>query len=116
MFLGLHEYKDMLAAEERISTNILTRRLRSLEREGLVAAAPHPESRRRKLYYLTPMGKDLIPVLVAISRWSNRHMGELLDIPPDIKVLIETDPDRFIAMTLDRLDAWEAANLPSRRT
>lgn len=36
MFLGLHEYKDMLMKEEGISSNILTDRLKKLERKDLI--------------------------------------------------------------------------------
>ena len=107
MFLGIHEYKDMLKTEEQISSSILTSRLKKLEQHGLVAAAAHPDSLRRKLYYLTAKGKDLIYFIVELVIWSNRYLQDSVDIPPDKKVLIENDPKRFIQFTLDRLDAWE---------
>ncbi|MEJ2694961.1 MAG: helix-turn-helix domain-containing protein [Candidatus Thiodiazotropha sp.] len=79
MFLGLHEYKDMLHTEELISSSILTDRLKKLEQAGLVTSIPHPESGRRKLYYLTAMGKDLIHMMTDLVVWANRH---LLDTTP----------------------------------
>jgi len=113
MFTGAHEYKDMLAAPEQISSNTLTAHLKKLERENIIDSIPHPESRRRKLYYLTPMGKDLIHTMVSLVRWANVHLSEQLTIPEDKKKLIESCPDEFIQMTLARLKEWEEQYLKS---
>lgn len=107
LFLGLHEYKDMLATEEQISSSILSARLKKLETDGVIAAIPHPESQRRKLYYLTPMGKDLIHVMLELVLWSNRHLSAFLKIPKDKKDFFENDPDGFKAHVLDQLESWE---------
>ncbi|MES9944061.1 MAG: helix-turn-helix domain-containing protein [Candidatus Thiodiazotropha sp.] len=107
MFLGLHEYKDMLNAEEQISSSILSNRLKKLERDGLVASLPHPESQRRKLYFLTTKGKDLIYMMTELVIWSNNYLGEIVNIPEEKKRLIENDPDRLIQFTLKELAAWE---------
>ncbi|RLW71837.1 MAG: hypothetical protein B6D71_00065 [gamma proteobacterium symbiont of Stewartia floridana] len=111
MFLGLHEYKEMLETEEQISSNILTLRLKMLQEAGLIASASHPESKRRKLYYLTPTGKDLIHVLVPLVLWSRRNLRKHLRIPNDIDRLLETDPQAFLQETLQRLSDWERINL-----
>jgi len=111
MFHGAREYKDMLQTEEQISSNILTNRLKKMEHDGLIAAIPHPDSQRRKLYYLLPMGKDLIHMMTNLVLWANTHLAEYLRIPKAEKDLLETDPDTFIQMTLDRLDEWEKQNL-----
>lgn len=107
MFLGLHEYKDMLHTEEQISSSLLTDRLKKLERTGLVASVPHPESGRRKLYYLTAMGKDLIHMMTDLVVWANQHLRESVRIPPEKKALIEKDPGAFIRLTLQELERWE---------
>ncbi len=111
MFLGIHEYKDMLKTEEQISSSILTNRLKKLESDGLVASAPHPESQRRKLYYLTPMGKELIHMMTDLVIWSNRYLGGSVRIPKQKKTLIEKDPERLIQLTLKELDEWEQQNI-----
>ena len=107
MFLGIHEYKDMLKTEEQISSSILTTRLKKLEQTGLIGAAPHPGSQRRKLYYLTPVGKDLIHFMVELVIWANKHLADAVKIPPEKKKLIEEDPQKMIEQTLQELDAWE---------
>ncbi len=111
MFLGLHEYKDMLQAGEQISSSILSDRLKKLELDGVIASHPHPESKRRKLYYLTPMGKDLIHLMLELVLWANKYLSEFLKIPPENKAMIESDPEGFKAQRLEQLDAWEKKHL-----
>ena len=107
MFLGRHEYKDMLNAEEGISSNILSDRLKRLEDGGLIDSIPHPESGRRKLYYLLPKGKDLIYVLTHLARWSEKHLDEVVDIPEEKRRMLVQQPDKMIRFTLQGLQKWE---------
>lgn len=107
MFLGRHEYKDMLNAEEGISTNILSDRLKRLENRGLIDSIPHPESGKRKLYYLLPKGKDLIHILTHLARWADKHLGDLVEIPPEKRKMLLNQPDTLIQMTLQQLGEWE---------
>lgn len=111
MFTEANEFKDMLRADEKISSSILTVRLKKLEEDGLINSIPHPDSKRRKLYYLTTMGKNLIHVMVALILWAGDHLSEHLDIPKEKKILIENDTNAFIQVTLDRLEAWETKYL-----
>lgn len=112
MFLGIREYKDMLACEEQISSSILTGRLKKLEQNELISSVPHPNSQRRKLYYLTPRGKDLIHVLVPLVNWATTHIGEKLDIPTEKQAVLDNGPDAFINVVLDQLEYWEREHLP----
>jgi DNA-binding HxlR family transcriptional regulator len=57
----------------RIAPNILSRRLRALERAGLLARNLYTEHPPRYEYQLTARGADLRPVLLAISAWGARH-------------------------------------------
>lgn len=107
MFLGRHEYKDMLNAEEGISSNILSDRLKRLEEGGLIDSIPHPESGRRKLYYLLPKGKDLIYVLTHLARWSEKHLDDVVDIPPEKRKVLVEQPDKMIRFALQELEKWE---------
>lgn len=111
MFLGLHEYKDMLQTEEQISSSILTDRLKKLECEKLIASIPHPDSKRRKLYYLTASGKDLIHVMVNLVLWANTHLSERLNIPAEKKDLLEKNPEQFKSLILEQIQKWEQEHL-----
>ena len=107
MFLGRHEYKDMLNAEEGIASNILTDRLKGLEDGGLVSSIPHPESGRRKLYYLLPKGKDLIYVLTHLARWADKHLEDVVSIPPEKREPLLNNPEMMIQGVLQQLEDWE---------
>lgn len=61
-------FREFLASEERIATNILSDRL-----ERLVAAGVLAKSGRPAAYRPTPKGLDLLPVLVELSAWGARH-------------------------------------------
>lgn len=111
MFLGLHEYKDMLKTEEKISSSILSDRLKKLEAQGVIESIAHPVNGRRKLYYLTPIGKDLIHLMVELVLWADRHMCGLIRIPSERRALLENGPEKFKAVVLEQLSAWERENL-----
>ncbi|OUR96811.1 hypothetical protein A9Q84_10750 [Halobacteriovorax marinus] len=111
MFTDLHEYKDMLKSEEKISTNILTARLKLLEGEGLISSTPHKESQRRKLYYLTQKGKDLVHIMTSIVFWSQKHLYEFLDIPNEKEEFLKLGPEVFVQKTLEKLEQWEKENI-----
>ncbi|MEV5647224.1 helix-turn-helix domain-containing protein [Nocardia sp. NPDC052254] len=55
-----------------IARNILTDRLRRLVRHGIIDRTPGP-SGRRHIYALTPAGRDLFTVVVALRQWGERH-------------------------------------------
>lgn len=111
MFMGYHEYKDFLAMPEGISTNILSDRLKKLEEKEIINSAPHPESKRRKLYYLTEKGRELIFVILEIAKWADQNIAELIDIPDEKRPFLEIPREEVAKIVFDRLDAWEAENL-----
>jgi len=84
-------YGDFLKSNEKIATNILASRLRSLEKFGIITKSSHPESKAKYLYMLTQRGIDLIPIMIEISLWSEKYV----QIPADIsKKLDEIKKDK----------------------
>lgn len=83
--------------------SILKHRLKELEKDGLVASLPHPDSLWRKLYYLTPIGKDLIHVMVPLVRWAETPLADRLRIPEEKQRLLRDDPESMIEGTLRTL-------------
>lgn len=73
VFKGMNTYGDFLNGGEKIATNILADRLMLLEAGGIIAKQKHPESKAKILYTLTPKGIDLVPALVEIIVWSEKH-------------------------------------------
>lgn len=58
-----------------VARNILTERLRRLVDHGILTRET-AASGRRQLYVLTPAGRDLFTVVVALRQWGERHMFE----------------------------------------
>jgi len=112
MLFSCHEYKDMLAMPEAISSNILSNRLKKLEGAEIIASAPHPDSKRRKLYYLTDKGKDLVYAILNLARWANKHIGDRTCIPAAALPIFAATPEDAARMVLENLAAWEQKNLP----
>lgn len=80
-------YQEFLASDEKIATNILADRLKKLINAGIVEKKAHPSNKKKINYSLTPMGKDLIPVLVSIATWSSKHIINSPEIEATLKVL-----------------------------
>ena len=72
---GPRRFGDLQEAVAGIAPNILTQRLRRLEREGLVVAQPYSERPPRFVYELTAAGRELAGALRLLADWGARHSG-----------------------------------------
>jgi len=68
-------YGDFLKSPERIATNILASRLRSLEETKIIEKSNHPDSKAKVLYKLTRKGIDLFPIIVEIHVWAEKYLS-----------------------------------------
>src|SRR5216683_713704 len=73
MLRGYLSFKQFLESDEGIATNILTSRLRKLEKYGIITARPDPCEGRKVVYLLTRKGIDLAPVLTEMVLWASGH-------------------------------------------
>jgi DNA-binding HxlR family transcriptional regulator len=64
-------FNQLLTGIPGISDRVLTERLRELENEGIVERMVDPGPPVRVSYRLTAHGRDLEPVLSAISTWAD---------------------------------------------
>ena len=71
-FNGLQHFEEF-QSELGIARNILANRLARLVDHGILTREALPEDRRKIEYRLTEKGVDLLPVLVAISAWTQKH-------------------------------------------
>jgi DNA-binding HxlR family transcriptional regulator len=69
LYLGPRRFRDLRAALPGLAPNLLTRRLRELERAGVVARSQLPDPARVPVYRLTRRGSALEPVLRALLQW-----------------------------------------------
>jgi DNA-binding HxlR family transcriptional regulator len=73
MVRGFRKFKDFLGSGEGIASNILTDRLRKLERAGIILSEPEESDGRQVNYRLTEKGIDLAPVMLDLLIWGARH-------------------------------------------
>lgn len=64
-----HRFSELRAAIPRISSNILTDRLRALERTGIVERYPLPPPALGQIYSLGAAAAGLEPILAALANW-----------------------------------------------
>jgi DNA-binding HxlR family transcriptional regulator len=74
LFKEKHRFSEFLGSDEGIKTNILTDRLKRLERSGLVTRSPYQEHPLRYEYHLTDEGRSLSPVVRAMFTWGRAHL------------------------------------------
>ena len=73
MFAGKRHFREFLQSEEGISSNVLADRLNSLVEDGIVTRRDDPTHAQKAIYSLTEKGLALLPVVIAMSRWSQKY-------------------------------------------
>jgi DNA-binding HxlR family transcriptional regulator len=82
---GSQRFNDLRRGVPRMSPTLLSKRLRQLERAGVVDRRDDGDEVR---YVLTPAGQDLRPVVEALGAWGARWIGEIGDEDLDPKLLL----------------------------
>src|ERR1700741_2706836 len=70
---GPRRFNDLLDQLPGIAANILSDRLKRLEREGLLVARPYSEGPPRPAYHLTAEGQELAGALRLLAYWGSGH-------------------------------------------
>ena len=73
MFAGKRHFREFLQSEEAISSNVLADRLSALVESGIVTRRDDPTHAQKAIYSLTEKGLELLPVLIAMSAWTQKH-------------------------------------------
>lgn len=73
LLVGPRRYGELAAGLPRIPSNILAARLKELQAAGILRRAPRS---RVIVYELTPFGRELEPVVLALGAWGIRALGE----------------------------------------
>lgn len=93
LFYDKHRFADFLESPEGISTNILTERLKRLQRQGLIERRRYQQRPPRDEYFLTARGHDLLPVLRELIAWGQQHVAGVAQKPPRPVVVAPRPPD-----------------------
>jgi DNA-binding HxlR family transcriptional regulator len=73
LLVGPRRYGELAAGLPRIPSNILAARLKELQAEGVLRRVPRS---RVVVYELTPFGRELEPVVLALGAWGSKAMGD----------------------------------------
>ena len=74
-FLGIRRFSEF-QKNLGCAKNILTVRLRALVDQGILKTAPASDGSAYQEYMLTPKGRGVFPVLVALRQWSEEFSCE----------------------------------------
>ena len=73
-FFGVRRFTE-LQRNLGIARNILSARLQTLVRAGILDRTRYQDEPERYEYRLTPMGRDLYPAIVSIMRWGDEYLA-----------------------------------------
>jgi DNA-binding HxlR family transcriptional regulator/putative sterol carrier protein len=76
LVLGPKRFTDLQAGLPGIGSNVLSERLRELERSGLVERRVLPPPAGSTVYGLTEYGRELEPILLSFGRWGAQSLGQ----------------------------------------
>jgi DNA-binding HxlR family transcriptional regulator len=71
LFAGVMRFDD-LAEDLGISRNLLTQRLKDLVKNKIVVRRVYQTRPQRYEYLLSPAGRDLVPIIMALTAWGDR--------------------------------------------
>lgn len=74
MFGGARRFRELLRSQERIASNILADRLRTLVEAGLLTRSGDPNHKQKAIYSLTEKAIALVPVFAQIGAWGSRFL------------------------------------------
>jgi DNA-binding HxlR family transcriptional regulator len=77
LLVGPRRFNELGEAVPGIAPNILTDRLRRLERERIVVATPYQQRPPRMSYTLTAEGRDLASALRLLADWGARGAADV---------------------------------------
>lgn len=75
--LRFSELKKMIPD---VSSRMLSSTLRTLEADGLVSRKVYPEVPPKVEYSLTETGLSLVPFIVQLTEWAQKHMKSIVKV------------------------------------
>ena len=77
IFFQKKTFKDFFSSKEKIASNILSSRLKNLEKMGAISKNNILNNKKTKVYKLTNSGLKLIPLFLEMTIWSNNNIQYL---------------------------------------
>ncbi|MFN2388198.1 MAG: winged helix-turn-helix transcriptional regulator [Actinomycetota bacterium] len=77
LLAGPQRFNELLDALEGLAPNVLSQRLKHLEKEAIVLSRPYSRRPLRLEYELTGIGRELAGALRLLAHWGSRASGEV---------------------------------------
>jgi DNA-binding HxlR family transcriptional regulator len=84
---GIRRPSEMHRYIDAASPRVINMQLRELESHGLVTKTVFDEVPLKVEYYLTPLGRSILPVIEAMNVWGDKNKYNVLNID-----VVETEP------------------------
>lgn len=75
LLAGPLRFGQVSDAVDGIAPNVLTKRLRQLEADGVVRSVPYSERPLRVVYELSDAGRELAGAVALLTSWGQRQVG-----------------------------------------
>ena len=90
LLTGPRRFGELLGEVDGLAPNILSRRLKQLEADGVIVAEPYTRRPLRHAYRLTAAGDELAGVLRLLAQWASARQGSTVGGPAAVGVAHET--------------------------
>ncbi len=95
LLLGPKRYTDLRSGLPNASPNVLSERLRELERAGIVRRRKLPPPAGSRVYELTDWGRGLEEIVISLGHWGARSPSPPGDAPVGVDSIILALRSRF---------------------
>ena len=102
-FNGFIHFEEF-SSELGIARNILSNRLGRLVEHGVLTREPCAVDKRKIEYRLTPKGVDLLPTMLALRQWGERHG---VNVSPELVLVDAENGEPVAAIAIHAADGRE---------
>ncbi len=117
---GKKTFKDFSESDEAIASNILSSRLKMLEKFKIISKEKLPYNKKSNIYLLTEKGLGLTPTIVELTLWSDSNIKEYhSSLISDKRIeMVKKNKDETIKMLIEsyKTKNWLQQNLKGINT
>src|SRR4051812_26406679 len=115
IFGNRRHFRELLThSEERIASNILADRLKTLVEAGIVTKTADPSHKQKAIYSLTEQGIELLPVLAQMGAWGRKFLPVSEELGIRAQLLSEGGPKMW-AEFMDELRETHLGQIRRRK-
>ena len=91
---NMKTFKDFSDGDEGIASNILSGRLKMLEKIEIVRKEKLPNNKKTNIYVLTQRGLELAPAIIELALWSHKNIRSYNSIAMSEEQFISIDQNK----------------------